>query len=154
MVRWVGYKQAGVLYRRDARFAGRTKYPFWSMARLAGDAMVSFSTVPLRMATLLGTGMALACLGYAAWAVGMTFFAGAPVHGWASLMVAILLIGSAQLVCLGIVGEYVGRIYDEVRARPLYLVAEHHAGKGVAWTARSSLGPRPTSPDAAGSRSP
>ena len=111
-------------FDRDPRFAGRTKYTAWHMLALATDAIFAFSRVPLRLATLLGALTALASLGYALWAVWVTLTADEPVTGWASTMVAILLVGSVQLVCLGIIGEYIGRIHDEVRARPLYLVGD------------------------------
>jgi glycosyltransferase involved in cell wall biosynthesis len=126
MVRWIGFKQTALAYRREARVTGQTKYPLWKMVRLAVDAMISFSTIPLRVATALGLAVAAGCVSYAVYAVTMKVFTGHTVQGWASLMVAILLVGSAQLVCLGILGEYVGRIYDEVRARPLYLVGALH----------------------------
>ena len=124
MARWVGFRQCGVVYERDPRHAGKTGYSMIKMVRLATDALFSFSTLPLRLATLAGAVVAVACLGYAAWAVYLKLTADAPVIGWASTIVAILLVGSAQLVALGLIGEYIGRIYDEVRARPLYLVGE------------------------------
>ena len=124
MARWVGFRQAAVTYERDPRFAGRSTYGLWRMSRLALDAIFSFSKVPLRLATLTGALTALACLGYAAWAIAIKLTADEPLLGWASTIVAILLVGSVQLVCLGIIGEYIGRIHDEVRARPLYLVGD------------------------------
>lgn len=122
LVAWTGFRQAKVVYDRAPRAAGVTKYPLRRMSRLASDAIVSFSTVPLRAATVLGFTLSAACFAYAAWAVWVTLVYGRNVPGWASLLVVILLVGGAQLVCLGIIGEYIGRIYDEVRHRPLYLV--------------------------------
>lgn len=122
LVAWTGFRQAQVTYDRGPRAAGLTKYPLRRMGRLASDAIVSFSTVPLRAATVLGFSLSAACFAYAAWAIFVTLAFGRHVPGWASLLVAILLVGGAQLVCLGIIGEYIGRIYDEVRHRPLYLV--------------------------------
>jgi polyisoprenyl-phosphate glycosyltransferase len=124
MARWVGFRQALVPFDRDPRFAGRTKYPTWRMVELAADAIFAFSTLPLRLATLLGILTAVGSLGYAGWAVLLRLTADQPVSGWASLIVAVLFIGSVQLVCLGIIGEYIARIHDEVRDRPLYLVGE------------------------------
>lgn len=124
MARWVGFRQAAVTFDRDPRYAGRTKYTAWHMLALATDAVFAFSRVPLRLATLLGALTALACMVYATWAVYTTLTAIEPVSGWASTLVVILLVGSVQLVCLGIIGEYIGRIHDEVRARPLYLVGD------------------------------
>lgn len=92
------------------------------MVRLATDAIVSFSSLPLQVAIGLGFALSAACFLYAGWAAWMTAVHGRHVPGWASLMVAILLVGGVQLVCLGIIGEYIGRIYDEVKRRPLYLV--------------------------------
>ena len=124
MARWVGFRQAAVTYQRDPRFAGRSTYSTGRMAALAFDAIFAFSKVPQRLATLLGALTALACVGYAGWAVWVKLTADQPLLGWASTIVAILLVGSVQLVCLGIIGEYIGRIHDEVRARPLYLVGD------------------------------
>ncbi len=132
MVRWIGFRQTGVLYERQARFEGHTKYPLIRMVRLAADAVLSFSIVPLRLAIVSGMVFAAACMSYALYAVYLKFTYGQVVPGWASLMVAILFVGAVQLVCLGILGEYVGRIYDEVRGRPLYLVGDvKQAGAGL-----------------------
>lgn len=124
MARWVGFRQAAVPYRRDRRHAGTPKFGLVRMVALATDAVFAFSKVPLRLATLVGALTAVACLGYAGWAVWVKLTADQPLLGWASTMVAILLVGSVQLVFLGIIGEYIGRIHDEVRARPLYLVGD------------------------------
>ena len=129
LVAWTGFRQAQITYDRAPRAAGVTKYPLRRMGRLASDAIVSFSTVPLRAATVLGFTLSAACFAYAAWAVSVTLLFGRHVPGWASLMVVILLVGGAQLVCLGIIGEYIGRIYDEVRHRPLYLVRAELVGE-------------------------
>jgi polyisoprenyl-phosphate glycosyltransferase len=122
MAHWIGFRQTGVLYERSPRFAGRTKYPLRKMLQLAIDAVVSFSMVPLRLSMLLGATVAFASFLYAAYAV-VQVLRGDVVHGWASTIVAILLVGGMNLLCLGILGEYVGRVYQEVRARPLYLVS-------------------------------
>lgn len=122
LVSWIGFRQEALPYRRAARAAGVSKYPLGRMLRLASDAVVSFSTVPLQIAVWLGLALSIGCFAYAGYAAGVKLWTGRTVPGWASEMVAILLIGGAQLVCLGIIGEYIGRIYDEVKRRPLYLV--------------------------------
>ena len=126
MVSWVGFRQVAVPYRREARFAGETKYPLVKMVRFAADAIVSFSFAPLRLAVWTGFFvLALALLGIL-YAVALRFFFDPShwVRGWASLFVAILFMGGVQLISLGIIGEYVGRIYGEVKQRPLYFVRE------------------------------
>ena len=124
MVAWVGFRQTGVPYVRDPRFAGTTKYPLLRMLRFAADGIVGFSALPLRLATSLGFLMSAAALSYFAYAVAMKLLVGTAIQGWTSLVAVSVLIGSAQLICLGIIGEYVGRIYVEVKGRPLYVVAE------------------------------
>lgn len=122
LVAWIGLPTVSIPYDRAPRAAGHTKYPLRRMFQLAGDAIVSFSTVPLRLATLLGFVLSVACFVYAAWAAYGTLIHAHPVPGWASMIVAVLLIGGVQLVCLGIIGEYIGRIYDETKQRPQYVV--------------------------------
>ncbi|MGE4233385.1 MAG: glycosyltransferase family 2 protein [Bacteriovoracia bacterium] len=121
MVVWVGFKQIGLTYRRDAREFGETHYPFRKMLRFAIDGVTSFSVFPLQMATYIGVATAFCSfLG-----ILYTFYlhlAHKTVHGWSSLMVVILFLGGLQLLALGIVGEYLGRALDEVRGRPLYFV--------------------------------
>ena len=124
MVAWTGFRQEPVPYRRAARAAGATKYPIRKMVRLAMDGIVSFSLAPLRLATWLGLlALGLAAAGIA-YAVVLRFFTAAWVPGWSLLLISILFLGGLQLVALGILGEYVGRIYGEVKRRPLYLVKE------------------------------
>lgn len=126
MVTWVGFRQIGVPYKREPRFAGTTGYPVWKMLRFAIDAVVSFSFAPLRLAVWTGfLAIGVAFLGII-YAILLRVFADPSqwVRGWASLFVAILFMGGVQLVSLGIIGEYVGRIYGEVKQRPLYFVRE------------------------------
>ncbi len=126
MVSWVGFRQVAVPYRREARIAGESKFPFLKMLRFATDAMLSFSFVPLRLAVWLGFSvLGLALLGIL-YAVALRFFFDPErwVRGWASIFVAVLFMGGVQLISLGIIGEYVGRIYGEVKGRPLYFVRE------------------------------
>lgn len=124
MVSWVGYRQTSVEYDRPERFAGVTKYPLRKMIRFAADGILSFSIKPLQFSIALGlvaAGIAVIGIGYALF---MRMFTNTWVEGWTALMIAVLFIGGVQLLCLGILGEYVGRIYSEVKRRPLYVVAE------------------------------
>jgi dolichol-phosphate mannosyltransferase len=119
---WVGFKHTGVRYKRAARFAGETKYPLRKMLKLATDGVVSFSTLPLRLA--LNAGFWIAGLSFVAgiWAIVDKLTGRYVVSGWVSTIVAVAFLGGIQLVILGIMGEYIGRIYEEVKARPLYIV--------------------------------
>ena len=124
MVAWTGFRQVPVSYRRAARAAGETKYSFRKQLRLAIDGIMSFSLLPLRLATWLGLlacGLALAGVVYA---LVLRVFADLWVSGWTLLFIAVLFLGGVQLLCVGILGEYVGRIYGEVKRRPLYVVKE------------------------------
>jgi dolichol-phosphate mannosyltransferase len=127
MTVWVGFTQTAVPYDRDARHAGETKYTLRRMVRFSIDAITSFSNVPLQLATLLGfTFSFVAFLGIPV-AIGFRI-AGQFVPGVASILLAVLLLGGIQLITLGIVGEYIGRIYEEVKGRPLYVVREEISG--------------------------
>jgi dolichol-phosphate mannosyltransferase len=124
MVAWLGFRQYALPYSRDARVAGETKYPLRRMIAFATDGILSFSISPLRVAVWLGVitaGFAIVGIVYALF---IRLFSHEWVSGWASLLFAILLMGGVQLIMLGIVGEYVGRIYREGKKRPLYLVRE------------------------------
>ncbi|MCK7592125.1 glycosyltransferase family 2 protein [Pseudomarimonas salicorniae] len=121
---WVGFRQCALDYRRDARLAGRSKFNYWRLWNLALEGITSFSTAPLRVATYLGLATALVAFSAGVWVVLKTLLWGDPVAGYPSLMVVILLLGGVQLVALGILGEYLGRLYMEAKARPLYLVSE------------------------------
>jgi glycosyltransferase involved in cell wall biosynthesis len=124
MVSWVGFKQIAVMYQRAPRFAGESKYPLFKMIRFAVDGILSFSFAPLRLATWTGfAAVAIAFLGIV-FAVLERLYTNAWVRGWASIFVAVLFLGGVQLISLGIIGEYVGRIYGEVKQRPLYFVQE------------------------------
>jgi dolichol-phosphate mannosyltransferase len=127
LVSWVGFNQTGVDYDRDERHSGSTKYPLPKMLRFAIDGITSFSDVPLRFASYLGFVTSVAAFLYALVIVFDKLFSINPpeyTRGWASTIVAILFLGGVQLICLGILGEYIGRIYDEVKGRPLYLISE------------------------------
>jgi polyisoprenyl-phosphate glycosyltransferase len=124
MVSWLGFSQIAVPYRRAPRVAGATHFSFLKMIRFATDGIVSFSIVPLRLATWIGfaaSGIALVEIGIA---VYDRFFAAGLVRGWASTVIAVWFVGGVQLICMGIIGEYVGRIYGESKRRPLYVVRE------------------------------
>ncbi|MCA9749425.1 MAG: glycosyltransferase, partial [Romboutsia sp.] len=123
MVAWVGYKQIGVEFDRDARNAGTTNYPFKKMVKLAADGILGFSTYPLQVIAKLGYVISgLAFLGIV-YAVGYKLiFPENTVEGWTFIVISILLIGGIQLITLGILGSYIGRIYTEVQNRPLYLI--------------------------------
>lgn len=124
MVSWVGFRQTAVYYDRPERFAGETHYPLRKMIRFALDGIASFSTLPLRIAVWLGVGAGFVGLFVAVWAAYEKFVAHATLPGWSALMVAICLASSAQLLMIGVLGEYIGRIYEEVKRRPLYIVQD------------------------------
>ena len=123
LVSWIGFKQTGVTYQRDKRAAGETKYPYRKMIRFALDGITSFSTMPLRIATWTGYVSALLAILYLVYVLIMRML-GHTVEGWATIMVAMLFLGSVQLICLGILGEYLGRVFNEVKPRPMYVIEE------------------------------
>lgn len=124
MSAWVGFKQIGVEYKRSARVAGETKYPFRKMLRLAINAVTSFSYFPLQVATYIG----FICAGIAAIAIPVVIYmrvtGSQAFFGQATTLLAVLFLGGVQLISLGILGEYIGRLYDEAKGRPLYIVRE------------------------------
>ena len=125
MVSWLGFSQTSVSYKRAARFGGETKYPLFKMLKFATDGIVSFSIVPLRLATWLGfLASGLSVLGICVVLLERYLHVLGLVRGWSSTVIAVLFIGGVQLVCMGIIGEYVGRIYGESKRRPLYVVRE------------------------------
>lgn len=124
MTSWVGFKQIGVEYVREERFAGETSYPLRNMLRFAITAITGFSHVPLQIATYLGFMIAvLSVLGIIGVVIARLFYDGV-LLGQATTLVMVLFLGGVQLISLGIIGEYLGRIYDEVKARPMYVVNE------------------------------
>ncbi len=123
LIPWLGFPSTTVTYTRSARVAGTTKYPVSKMVRLATDSITSFTAAPLRLATWLGALGFAVCL-LLGTVVIIAKFAGLTVPGWASITVAMLFLGAVQLLCLGLLGEYVGRLYAEMQRRPLYFVAE------------------------------
>jgi len=123
LVGWIGFRQASVKYTRHERFAGVTKYPLRKMLSFAFDGITSFSTLPLRTATWLGAFAGLLAMGLGAWAFYVRTWGNTAVPGWTTLMILIALGSSVQLLVIGILGAYIGRIYEEVQRRPLYTVA-------------------------------
>jgi len=124
MISWLGFRQIGVGYQDRARFAGRRSYTARQTARMALNAILAFSSIPLRVASALGAMTLVAALVYAGYVL-YAKFAGWPLErGWTGLMMAVLVLGGVQLLCLGIIAEYIGRIFEEVKRRPLYVVRE------------------------------
>jgi glycosyltransferase involved in cell wall biosynthesis len=126
---WIGYRQAAVTYHRDARYAGSTKWNYWRLTNLAIEGITSFSTAPLRIATWLGVSAATLAFLYGLWVLLKVLIWGDPVRGYPTLMVVILFLGGAQLLALGVIGEYVGRTYSESKRRPLYYVESRRGGR-------------------------
>jgi glycosyltransferase involved in cell wall biosynthesis len=127
LVSWVGYNQIGVEYERDARHSGVTKYPVSKMMKFAIDGITSFSEIPLRFATYLGFVVSIIAFVYAVLVLVLKAF-GLNEPGYTSMMSAILFLGGVQLITIGIAGEYLGRIYDQVKERPLYLLSSIERG--------------------------
>ena len=125
---WAGFKQTAVSYHREERKVGKTKFNYWKLWTLAIDGITSASTIPLRIWSYLGAFVALGALAFAGFIVIRTLTTGIDVPGYASLMVAILFLGGLQLLSLGVLGEYVGRILTETKARPLYVIRETIGG--------------------------
>jgi polyisoprenyl-phosphate glycosyltransferase len=125
MVSWLGFSETGVPYHREQRAAGQTKYSLFRMIRFALDGIFSFSTMPLRLATWIGfAASGISILGIVIVFLDKYFAVPGMVKGWSSTVVVTLFIGGVQLICLGLIGEYVGRIYGESKRRPLYVVRE------------------------------
>lgn len=122
---WIGYKQKAVYYDRDPRFAGKTKWDYWKLWNFAIDGITSFTTAPLKFATYIGFVTALFAFIYGSYMLVRTLFFGNPVPGYPSLIVIILFLGGVQLMAIGVVGEYVGRIFTETKRRPLYFLNDY-----------------------------
>lgn len=120
---WVGFRHTGIEYVRENRAAGTTKWNYWRLWNFALDGITSFSTLPLRIWSYMGVLISLASFIYAAFLIGRVLTHGVDVPGYASLMVVMLFLGGIQLITLGVIGEYVGRLYRESKGRPLYLVS-------------------------------
>ncbi|HEY0112249.1 MAG TPA: glycosyltransferase family 2 protein [Allosphingosinicella sp.] len=123
MVAWVGFRQVPIAYDRAERHAGQTKYPFSKMVRFAVDAVTGFSTAPLRMASHIGLWLVAASVLLLLY-IAASFLTGSVIQGWTSLMLVVVVLGAVQMFVLGMIGEYLGRLYIEVKRRPLYIVSE------------------------------
>ncbi|HKD21343.1 MAG TPA: glycosyltransferase family 2 protein [Rhizomicrobium sp.] len=121
---WVGFKQTGVEFVREARVAGETSWNFLRLWNFAVDGLTSFSIIPLRIASWAGGIISLLGFGYAAYLVVRTLVYGVDVPGYASIVVIMLFLGGVQLLCIGLIGEYLGRLYIEAKGRPLYIIAD------------------------------
>ena len=128
---WIGFEQASIAYERAPRLAGNSKFNFWALWNFALEGITSFSTAPLRLATYLGVVTALLAFAYGIWIVIKALLWRDPVAGWPTMMSVILFLGGVQLIALGMIGEYLGRLYTESKQRPLYLVDTWRPGAGV-----------------------
>jgi polyisoprenyl-phosphate glycosyltransferase len=126
MFSWIGYKKKEILYNRDQRVAGETKWNYAKLLNLAVDGITSFTTAPLRIASLFGLLISLVAFIYIIYLVIRTVLVGPDVAGYPSLMAVMLFLGGVQLLSLGVIGEYIGRIFNETKQRPLYLIEEYH----------------------------
>lgn len=122
---WIGYRQKAVLYNPECRISGETKWSYWKLWNFAIEGITSFTTAPLKLATYIGFSIALAAFSYGLFIIANTLIYGNPVKGYPSLIAIILFLGGVQLIFIGIIGEYIGRVFDETKGRPLYLVASH-----------------------------
>jgi glycosyltransferase involved in cell wall biosynthesis len=136
---WVGFRQKAVAYDRDPRFAGSSKFNYWRLWNFALEGITSFSGAPLKIATYLGILTAFLAFGFGIWVLAKALLFGDPVRGYPTLMLVILFLGGMQLMALGMIGEYLGRLYMEAKQRPLYLIDEWHAPSGKS----STPGPPP-----------
>ena len=123
---WVGFNQTAVLYDRAPRHAGKSKWNYWSLWNFALDGITSFSTAPLKLSMYFGICIAVMAFLYALFLIGRILLLGIDVPGYASLMVVVLFMGGIQLITLGVLGEYLGRIYAETKRRPLYIVRDYY----------------------------
>ncbi|MBE0574957.1 MAG: glycosyltransferase family 2 protein [Desulfuromonadales bacterium] len=122
---WIGYPQKAVFYNRDPRFAGKTKWNYWKLWNFALEGITSFSIAPLKISTYMGLFTAFGALSYMCYVFITALIYGDPVRGYPSLMVVILFLGGVQLISLGMIGEYLGRMFNETKRRPLYLINEY-----------------------------
>lgn len=138
---WIGFNSVSIPYEREPRAAGDSKFSFWRLWNFAIEGVTSFSTAPLRLATYVGLGTATMAFLFALWIIGKALLLGDPVAGWPTMMTVILFLGGVQLIALGMIGEYLGRLYEESKQRPLYLVDDWHpAAMGVSSTGIQSAG--------------
>lgn len=147
---WVGFKQTAILYDREPRYQGRTTWNYWRLWNFAIDGITSFSLAPLKVWSYIGLFISLLSFLYATFLVIRTLIFGVDVPGYASIMVAVLFLGGVQLVTLGIIGEYLGRVYEEVKGRPLYLVRNAYGfqtqNAGYDWFTSMAIAPNGNEP--------
>lgn len=122
---WIGYRQVAVPYSRDPRFAGETKWNYWKLWNFALEGITGFTIAPLKLATYFGMGAALLAFAFGAYLIVDTLLHGNPIKGYPSLMVVVLFLGGVQLFFVGVLGEYLGRVFNETKGRPLYLVNDY-----------------------------
>lgn len=135
---WVGYRQIAIEYDRDPRHAGTTKWNYWKLWNFALDGITAFSSVPLKIWSYLGLAISSLAFIYALFLIVQTLISGIDVPGYASLMVAVLFLGGIQLISLGVIGEYLGRVYEEVKDRPLYFIRDTY-GLDDPWSDMSDI---------------
>lgn len=138
MFSWVGFHKKEILYDRDPRAAGETKWNYLKLIELAIDGITSFTTAPLRIAMYTGIAVSIFAFIYLIYLVIRTIFFGTDLAGYPSMMTVILFLGGVQLLSIGIIGEYVGRIFNETKQRPLYLIEEYHNGSAPKKTRRKN----------------
>lgn len=129
---WIGFRQVAMLYDRDPRFAGVSKFSYWRLWNFSLEGITSFTTAPLKVASYVGLATSLGAALYGIAIVVGTLLFGNPVAGYPSLLVIVLFLGGLQLLTLGVIGEYLGRVFNESKERPLYFVREHVRGAGAA----------------------
>lgn len=129
MFSWIGYRKKEILYDRDPRFAGKTKWNYLKLINLAIDGVTSFTTAPLRLASVLGFFTSVIAFAYIMYLVVRPLFGVPTGEGYSSIVAIILFLGGVQLMSLGLIGEYIGRIFNETKGRPLYLIDEHNQGE-------------------------
>ncbi|WP_177506082.1 glycosyltransferase [Anaerosinus sp.] len=136
MFSWVGYKKKEVLFQCEPRAAGQTKWNYFSLINLAIEGITSFTTLPLKIASLLGSFISIIAMLFMGWIILNTLLYGDPVQGYPTLMTTILFLGGIQLIFLGVIGEYLSRIFNESKNRPLYIINEYN-GRKVTYRART-----------------
>lgn len=129
MFSWIGFNKKEILFDRDPRVAGKTKWNYWKLMDLAIEGITSFTTKPLRVSSFLGVIISFCAFVYIIIIITRTLILGEAVKGYPSLMAVILFLGGVQLLCLGVIGEYIGRIFNETKKRPLYFVEEYNGEK-------------------------
>jgi polyisoprenyl-phosphate glycosyltransferase len=151
MVAWIGFKQVPFSYDREQRFAGETKYPLKKMLRFAFDALTGFSSAPLKLASHAGLALSFSSMLLIAY-IGYSWLSGRSIQGWTSLMLVVVVLGAVQMFVLALMGEYIGRLYNEAKRRPLYIVqdiagrpATPAAGLGVVAPAHAGGPSKPSS---------